>query len=37
MIAEAMRFFGAEVLYYSRTRKPEAEAKALPIARWPIC
>lgn len=37
MIAEAMRFFGAEVLYYSRTRKAEAEAKALPIARWPIC
>ena len=29
MIAEAMRFFGAEVLYYSRTRKPEAEAKGI--------
>lgn len=25
MVAEAMRFFGAEVLYYSRTRKLEAE------------
>lgn len=29
MVAEAMRFFGAEVLYYSRTRKPEAEAKGI--------
>ena len=29
MIAEAMRFFGAEVLYYSRTHKPEAEAKGI--------
>ena len=29
MIAEAMRFFGAEVLYYSRTRKAEAEAKGI--------
>lgn len=29
MVAEAMRFFGAEVLYYSRTRKLEAEAKGI--------
>ena len=35
MIADAMRFFGAEVYYYSRTRKPEAEAAGityLPLA-----
>lgn len=29
MIAEAMQFMGAEVSYYSRTRKPEAEAKGM--------
>lgn len=27
MIADAMKFFGAEVSYFSRTRKPEEEAK----------
>ncbi|MHA7942197.1 NAD(P)-dependent oxidoreductase [Formosa sp. 3Alg 14/1] len=27
MIADALHFFGAEVSYYSRTRKPEAEDK----------
>ncbi|MGN0159300.1 MAG: D-isomer specific 2-hydroxyacid dehydrogenase family protein [Brotaphodocola sp.] len=29
MIAEAMQFMGAEVSYYSRTRKPECEAKGM--------
>lgn len=27
MMADALRFFGAEVYYYSRTRKPEQEAR----------
>ena len=27
MIADALRFFGADVSYFSRTKKPEAEAK----------
>nr|WP_122011936.1 NAD(P)-dependent oxidoreductase [Maliibacterium massiliense] len=29
MIARALQFFGAEVSYYSRTRKPEREAEGL--------
>ena len=29
MIAEALRFLGARVMYHSRTRKPEAEAKGI--------
>lgn len=29
MIADAMRFFGADVIYYSRTRKPDAEARGI--------
>lgn len=29
MIADAMHFFGADVSYYSRTRKPDAEASGI--------
>ena len=29
MIADALRFMGADVRYYSRTRKPEAEGKGI--------
>lgn len=29
MIADALRFLGAEVFYYSRTRKPDAEAAGI--------
>lgn len=29
MTAEALKFFGADMYYYSRTRKPEAEAKGI--------
>lgn len=29
MIADALRFLGAEVFYYSRTRKPDAEAEGI--------
>ncbi len=29
MIADALRFFGAEVYYYSRSRKPEAESEGI--------
>lgn len=29
MIADALRFLGADVFYYSRTRKPEAEADGI--------
>lgn len=29
MIADALRFFGAKVYYYGRTRKPEAEATGI--------
>lgn len=29
MIADAMLFFGADVIYYSRTRKPDAEARGI--------
>jgi len=32
MVAEAARTFGMEVLYYSRTRKPEQEAKSVRYA-----
>lgn len=34
MIADALQFFGAEVSYYSRTPKPDAEAKG--IKRKPL-
>ena len=29
MIADALRFLGAEVYYFSRTRKPDAEAAGI--------
>lgn len=29
MVGEALRFFGAKVIYYSRTRKPEAESRGI--------
>lgn len=35
MIAEALRFMGADVRYYSRTRKPEAESRG--IRYQPLC
>ena len=34
MIADALRFFGAEVYYFSRTRKPDAEA---PVSLTCLC
>ncbi|MEG0792184.1 MAG: NAD(P)-dependent oxidoreductase, partial [Lachnospiraceae bacterium] len=30
MVAKGLRYFGADVSYYSRTRKPEAEKEGIP-------
>ena len=35
MLADAFRFFGAKVAYYSRTRKPEAEAEGVAYRPLP--
>lgn len=35
MIADALRFLGADVFYYSRTRKPEAEAVSIAYRPLP--
>lgn len=35
MIAEALKFLGARVTYYSRTRKPEAEQKGIEYLSLP--
>lgn len=35
LVAEALNFFGADVAYYSRTRKPELEEK-LSMAYYPL-
>ena len=42
MIADALQFMGADIAYYSRTRKPDAEAsgmtyKPLALLRYPRC
>lgn len=35
MIADALKFFGANVVYYSRTRKPEAEEEGISYRTLP--